>query len=121
MFSVIPLEYISIFLRFEGKIIQRGNDHITMNNIYDSLQTTPYIREHISLIYISNPFMFQIVDRKVIGHFVIQDKPTKHNLYVKDHVKAFHLYCLLLLHEQHISCYKSSKIIFLLSRFLVFV
>ena len=77
MFSVIPLEYISIFLRFEGKIIQRGNDHITMNNIYDSLQNTPYIREHISLIYISNPFMFQIVAKKVIGHFVIQDKPTE--------------------------------------------
>ena len=77
MFSVIPLEYISIFLRFEGKIIQRGNDHITMNNIYNSLQNTPYIREHISLIYISNPFMFEIVAKNVIGHFVIQAKPSE--------------------------------------------
>ena len=97
MFSVIPLEYISIFLRFEGKIIQRGNDHITMNNIYDSLQNTPYIREHISLIYISNPFMFQIVAKKVIGHFVIQDTPTKHNLYVKESYYKYATYFLLLL------------------------
>ena len=114
MFSVVPLEYISIFLRFEGKIIQRGNDHITMNNIYDSLQNTPYIREHISLIYISNPFMFQIVAKKVIGHFVIQDTPTKHNLYVKESYYKYATYFL-------VSCIQVVNIIFLLYRFPFFV
>ena len=119
MFSVIPLEYISIFLRFEGKIIPRGNDHITMNNIYDSLQNTPYIREHISLIYISNPFMFQIVAKKVIGHFVIQDKPTKHNLYAKESYNKYATYCMSNIFLSKL--YTSSKTIFLLSRFPVFV
>ena len=86
-----------------------------MNNIYDSLQNTPYIREHISLIYISNPFMFQLVAKKVIGHFVIQDKPTKHNLYVKE---SYNKYATNIFISK---LYTSSKIIFLLSRFPVFV